>query len=237
MRPVDPGLADVARRLRGLKPAAGPFVVGVTGSVASGKSTFAEALRGEIAAWPEGPTVELVCTDGFLLPNARLDAAGLTNRKGFPETYDVEALRGALAAIRSGPADFPAYSHVTYDIDPALTRTLAPPQVLLVEGLSLQIDPSPVDALIYLHAEEALLETWFADRFLGLWAAAEHDPHSFYARFRTMGETETRAFAGMVWSAINLPNLRDHIALARPLAQLVVTKGEGHAIIGVDQHL
>ena len=236
MGPADSGLTDVARRLRALKPAAGPFVVGVTGSVASGKSTFAEALRGEVSAWPEKPMVELVCTDGFLLPNARLDAAGLTNRKGFPETYDVEALRGALTAIRSGPAEFPTYSHVTYDVDPALTRRLAPPQVLIVEGLSLQIDPSPVDALIYLHAEEALLETWFADRFMGLWAAAEHDPHSFYARFRTMGETETRAFAGMVWSAINLPNLRDHIALARPLAQLVVTKGEGHAIIGVDQH-
>ncbi|HEX7760772.1 MAG TPA: hypothetical protein VF459_14800 [Caulobacteraceae bacterium] len=232
---ADPGLADVADRLRGLRPTQAPFVVGVTGSVASGKSTLAEALKGAIAAWPEAPAVDLVCTDGFLLPNAVLDAAGLTNRKGFPETYDVAALRRALADIRAGAADFPAYSHVTYDVDPALTRTVTAPDVLIVEGLSLQIDPSPVDALIYLHAEEALLETWFADRFVGLWAAAEHDPASFYARFGGMGETEARAFAGMVWERINLPNLRDHISLARPLARLVVIKGAGHAIVGVEQ--
>lgn len=232
---ADPGLADVADRLRGLKPAEGPFVVGVTGSVASGKSTLAEALKGAIAAWSEGPAVELVCTDGFLLPNAALDAAGLTNRKGFPETYDVAALRAALADIRAGAADFPTYSHVTYDVDPALTRTVTAPDVLIVEGLSLQIDPSPVDALIYLHAEETLLETWFAERFVGLWAGAEHDPASFYARFRGMNETEVRAFAAMVWERINLPNLRDHISLARPLAHLVVIKGAGHAIVGVEQ--
>jgi len=230
----DPRLADVAARLRHRRPASGPFLVGLTGSVASGKSTFAEALRGEIAAWPEAPAVELVCTDGFLRPNAELDAAGLTNRKGFPETYDVDALRRALAAVRQGPATFPAYSHVTYDIDPALGREIAAPDILIVEGLSLQIDPSPVDALVYLHADEALLETWFADRFMGLWEAAEHDPDSFYARFRHMDAPGARAFASMVWQAINLPNLRDHISLARRLAHLVVTKGPGHAIIDVE---
>ncbi|MGA0601839.1 type I pantothenate kinase [Caulobacter sp. KR2-114] len=231
----DPRLTAVAGRLRDRRPAAGPLVVGLTGSVASGKSTFAASLQQAVAAWPERPRVELVCTDGFLRPNAELDAAGLTNRKGFPESYDVEALRGALAAVRAGPAVFPAYSHVTYDIDPALARTVDSPDVLIVEGLSLQIDPPPVDVLIYLQAEEALLETWFADRFIGLWRAAEHDPASFYARFRNMDEAGARAFAGMVWAGINLPNLREHISRARALAQLVVTKGPGHVIAAVEE--
>lgn len=231
---LDPRLAEVGARLRERRPAAGPYLIGLTGSVASGKSTFAEALRGEIAAWPDAPIVDLVCTDGFLRPNAELDAAGLTNRKGFPETYDVDGLRATLARVRQGPATFPAYSHVTYDIDPALGREIAGPDVLIVEGLSLQIDPSPVDALVYLDADEALLETWFADRFMGLWRDAEHDPASFYARFRHMDADGARTFAGMVWNAINLPNLRDHIALARDLAHLVVTKGPGHAITTVD---
>ena len=230
----DPRLAEVGARLRERRPASGPFLVGLTGSVASGKSTFAEALRAEIAAWPETPTVELVCTDGFLRPNAELDAAGLTNRKGFPESYDVDGLRATLAAVRRGLATFPAYSHVTYDIDPALGREIAAPDVLIVEGLSLQIAPSPVDTLVYLDADEALLETWFADRFMGLWRDAEHDPASFYARFRHMDAGGARAFAGMVWNAINLPNLRDHISLARDIADLVVTKGPGHAITAVE---
>ncbi|MBS0411577.1 MAG: type I pantothenate kinase [Proteobacteria bacterium] len=230
----DPRLAEVGARLRERRPAFGPFLVGLTGSVASGKSTFAEALRAEIAAWPEAPTVELACTDGFLRPNAELDAAGLTNRKGFPESYDVDGLRATLAAVRQGPATFPAYSHVTYDIDPALAREIAGPDVLIVEGLSLQLDPSPVDTLIYLDADEALLETWFADRFMGLWEGAEHDPASFYARFRHMDADGARAFAGMVWNAINLPNLRDHISTARDIADLVVTKGPGHAITAIE---
>lgn len=231
---VDPGVADVAARLRAWRPASGPLVVGLTGSVASGKSTFAVALKAAIEAWPEHPRVELVCTDGFLRPNADLDAAGLTNRKGFPESYDVDGLRAALAAIRTGAASFPAYSHVTYDIDPALARTVEPPDVLIVEGLSLQVDPSPVDALIYLDADEVLLEGWFADRFIGLWRAAEHDPASFYARFRNMDEPGARAFASMVWAGINLPNLREHISRARALARLVVIKGPGHVIAAVE---
>lgn len=231
---ADPAVADVAERLRRARAATGPLVVGLTGSVASGKSTFAEALRAAIEAWPERPRVELVCTDGFLKPNAELDAAGLTNRKGFPESYDVEGLRAALTAIRGGVARFPAYSHVTYDIDPTLARTVEPPDVLIVEGLSLQVDPTPVDVLIYLEADETLLEAWFAERFIGLWRAAEHDPSSFYARFRNMDEPGARAFASMVWAGINLPNLREHISRAKALARLVVIKGPGHVIAAVE---
>jgi type I pantothenate kinase len=226
-----PSLADVRDLLRAHRPANGPYVVAITGSVAAGKSVFAGELAADIAAWPERLSAEIVCTDGFLMDNAALEVLGLAQRKGFPESYDVEGLQAALAAIRRGPARFPAYSHVTYDIDPALTRTLDPPDVLIVEGLGLQIDHGPlIDALVYLDADESDLEAWFTERLVGLWAAAEHDPTSFYARFRHLDEAGARGFAKMVWEAINLPNLRDHIVAARDLANIVIRKGSGHAI-------
>lgn len=226
-----PSLTDVRELLRAHRPTAGPYVVAITGSVAAGKSVFAGELAADIAAWPERLGVEIVCTDGFLLDNAALEALGLTQRKGFPESYDTPGLQAALAAIRTGPARFPAYSHVTYDIDPALARTFDPPDVLIVEGLGLAMDHGVlIDALIYLDADEADLEAWFTSRFVGLWAAAEHDPASFYARFRNLDEAGVRAFAKTVWAAINLPNLRDHIVAARDLADIVIRKGPDHAI-------
>ncbi len=226
-----PSLADIRDLLRAHRPAARPYVVAVTGSVAAGKSVFAGELAADIVTWPERLGVEIVCTDGFLFDNPTLEARGLTQRKGFPESYDVEALQAALAAIRRGPTRFPAYSHVTYDIDPALARTLDPPDVLIVEGLGLQIDHGPlIDALVYLDAAEADLEAWFTERFMGLWTAAEHDPNSFYARFRNLDEARARGFAKMVWEAINLPNLRDHIIGAQPLADILIRKSPDHAI-------
>src|SRR5258706_12107926 len=125
--------------LRYRRPTAGPFIVGVTGSVASGKSTFAAALGAAIADWPEHPSVETICTDGFLLPNAALETLGLLNRKGFPETYDVAGLRRALSDIRKGPAEIPIYSHVIYDIDPPLSPTGGPPDVRLVRERGVQM--------------------------------------------------------------------------------------------------
>lgn len=230
-----PSLADVRNLLRAHRPAARPYVVAITGSVAAGKSVFAGELAADMAAWPEHPGVEIVCTDGFLMGNAALEALGLAQRKGFPESYDTAGLQAALAAIRRGPARFPAYSHVTYDIDPALARTLDPPDVLIVEGLGLAIDHGPlIDTLIYLDADEADLEAWFTERFIGLWTAAEHDPTSFYARFRNLDEAGARGFAKMVWEAINLPNLREHIVAARDLADIVIRKGPGHAIEAID---
>jgi len=223
----------VADLIRARREGRAPYLVGITGAVAAGKSTLAAELAEALAA--DGLRVEIVATDGFLMDNAALTARGALNRKGFPESYDVAAMRAALATIRTGPADFPGYSHIRYDIDPALSRRLAPPDVLIVEGLSLHAGAAALglDLLIYLDADEAVLEGWFSERFVGLWRAAEHDPTSFYARFRHMTEPETRAFAVQVWRAINLPNLREHIAGGREVADLVVRKGADHAILDV----
>jgi type I pantothenate kinase len=224
-------LANVAEVIRAEQGTRKPFIVGITGAVAAGKSTLAAALGELIATWPESPSVEVVCTDGFLMDNATLEARGLTLRKGFPESYDAESLRRTIAALRAGPADFPGYSHGTYDVDPALSRRIPPPDVLIVEGLGLQ-EPGAVglDALLYLDADEPLLETWFTERFMQFWQAAESDPSSFYARFRHMSPEEAQAFAVRVWQGINLPNLREHIVRARDQANWVVRKGPGHVI-------
>lgn len=225
-------IADIAARIAALT-GPGVTVIGVTGSVAAGKSTLCAALAGALA--PQ--RVETVSTDGFLLPNATLDARRLTLLKGTPQTYDIDALFAALAQARAGATTFPTYSHVTYDPDPALARTIDRPDLLLVEGLALSPLPDGrsardhLDALIYLDADEADLETWFLYRFMGLWHAAEHDPASFYARFRSMSEPDAEVFARGVWARINLPNLREHISLARDGADIVLRKNLDHTLM------
>jgi type I pantothenate kinase len=212
-----------------------PYILGVTGAVAAGKSTFAAQLSAGLAASRPAPVVQVVSTDGFLMANAALEARGLLNRKGFPETFDTDAMRAALAAIRKGPAEFPSYSHAIYDIDPGMARRIAPPDLLIVEGLGLHRGAADVglDALVYLDAEEADVEAWFEARFLDFWRAAETDPASFYARFRHMNEDEVKGVSQLVWRTINLPNLREHIFAAREVADLVVRKGPGHEIVAV----
>lgn len=242
--PTSDGVFAIAAQIAGLAsgrgPDDGPLVIGVTGAVASGKSTFAAQLRQTLTTGLNPPWVEIVCTDGFLMPNARLEDLGLMDQKGFPPSYDTEALHAALRAVRTGPATFPAYSHTTYDIDPALARTVNAPDILIVEGLNLHhraAEPQaadPLDLLIYLDADEALLEDWFLARFMGLYEAAEHDPASFYARFRAMGREQTQELARMVWRTVNLKNLREHVVLARDSADLVVRKGADHAIEAVE---
>jgi len=204
------------------------FVIGITGGVAAGKSTLADDLATKISTWAPGLHVEMVGTDGFLLDNATLEAAGLTLRKGRPETYDTARLAGALQAVRAGPADFPGYSHSRYDIDPALTRTLDRPDVLIVEGLGLA--GAPVDVLVYLDASDADLEAWYVKRFLGLWRAGQSDPASFYARFAAMTPAQADAFARQVWAGINLPNIREHVLPLRETANIVVRKSSDHGI-------
>jgi type I pantothenate kinase len=229
------GLADVSDLIRARMGDRKPLILGITGAVAVGKSTFAAELETAIEGWPEGPIVEVVNADGFLHPNAVLEARGLLNRKGFPETYDSAGMRAALAAIRRGPTDFPTYSHLLYDIDPALTRRLERPDVLIIEGLGLHEGAAALglDALIYLDADEAHVEAWFEERFIAFWRAAETDPTSFYARFRHMSEAEMRGFAGQVWRAINLPNLLQHIVHGRAVADILVSKGADHSILAV----
>ena len=224
----------IAAAARAFRPDAETFVVGITGSVASGKSALARSLAPALGG------AEVVGTDGFLLPNPTLAERGLEVRKGFPETYDLAALADALTQVRRGPAAFPAYSHVTYDIDPSGVRRIERPDVLVVEGLALGLDrpvaagKAPlVDCLIYIDAAEADLEAWFVARFMGLWAAAADDPASFYARFLPLGPAGAQALAGQVWTGINLPNLRQHIAPLRALADVVVVKGPDHGVTAV----
>ena len=229
-------LHQLADRIAAHRPADRALIVGITGAVAAGKSTLARELKAALTAQPKPPRVEIVGTDGFLRPNTELTEMGLLNQKGFPASYDTARLHAALFAIRTGWADFPAYSHVAYDIDPALTRTLASPDILLVEGLNLHhrttdpTGPDPLDLLIYLDADEADLWAWFLARFMGLWEAAEHDASSFYRQFRTMDRPQTEAFAHMVWTQINLKNLHEHISRAKTHADIVVRKTADHRI-------
>lgn len=225
----------VAQAIANRRPPAGPYIVGMTGSVASGKSTLALALAPLLAAG--AARVELVATDGFLLPNAILAERGLEFRKGFPETYDLAALAAALSGVRTGPVIIPGYSHSTYDLDPAAARTLSPPDILIVEGLALGLDrpsapgsSSLIDCLLFIDAAEADLEAWFVTRFMALWEAAATDPSSFYARFRDRDRAGAEALAKLVWTSINLPNLREHIAPVRAHSDLVVVKAADHAV-------
>ena len=223
-------VADVARLLAERRPKSGVFIVGVTGSVACGKTTFAAALADAMRALSPPLAVEVVCTDGFLFANATLEERGLLGRKGFPESYDVCALATVLARIRTGPVAAPGYSHRTYDLDRALERSIMPPDILIVEGLSLAAVRKSLDLFIYLDADEEHVEAWFVARFRGLCDAAKADPRSFYARFAALQPEDARAMAVAVWREINLPNLRAHIAPARGRADLVIRKGADHRI-------
>ena len=205
------------------------LVVGVTGGVACGKSTLADALAERLRARIESPRVDKINTDGFLRSNASLIAAGLLDKKGFPETYDREALVAALRQARIGPVAIPAYSHVHYDVDPAASRVIDRPDILLVEGLGLD-DVEGVDRLIYIDAAETDQEAWFVTRFLAFCRAGRQDDSSFYARFRDLDEAAAADLGAMVWRTINRPNLRDHIAPVMSKADLVVSKAADHSL-------
>ena len=234
------GIGELASRLAELRAEREGLIAGLTGSVASGKTTLADALADVL---DDTLQVETISTDGFLFPNSVLAERDLTLRKGFPETYDTRALGEALAALRTGEAAFPAYSHVTYDIDPALTRVIARPDVLILEGLGFQpLSPPPRDAhepdlLIYLDASEDDILAWFLERFVRLWNAAREDPSSFYANFLHMSEPELLAFAQSVWERINLPNLRENIAPLKERADIVLFKTRDHTVTIAEDRL
>ncbi|MRH29141.1 type I pantothenate kinase [Microbacterium sp. SYP-A9085] len=218
-----------------------PFVVGVAGSVAVGKSTIARLLRELMSRWSDTPRVEIITTDGFLYPNAELERRGLMERKGFPESYDRRALVEFLIQIKSGvpEARAPFYSHMRYDIVPDAHVTVRRPDVLIVEGLNvLQPPPTPNDVAVsdlfdfsvYVDADPAHIERWYVDRFLALRHSAFSNPSSFFRVFADLTDEDAVARALGFWTEINLPNLEENVLPTRHRASLVLRKGRDHAV-------
>ena len=217
----------MVERVRALASERKPVLVAIGGAVAVGKSTLARRLADEL----QPLRVEVVATDGFLLPNDELGRLGLLMQKGFPATYDVEALAQFLADLRAtGRGEAPVYSHATYDRVPDEVRVVEGADVVVVEGVNaLQPDvAAAVDLAVYLDAEEPLVRSWYVERFLEQIALAEEDDTSFYARFVGLDPAGRRSMATSVWEAVNLVNLTDHIAPTRANAHVVLVKGEGH---------
>ena len=222
-----------------------PFIIGMAGSVAVGKSTTARVLKELLARWPSSPKVDLVTTDGFLLPNEVLRREGLMERKGFPDSYDVGALLRFLSGIKSGRPDVraPVYSHLTYDVVPGEFVTIDRPDILIFEGLNvLQPRELPKDGnfvpfvsdffdfSIYIDAEEDLIHQWYVKRFMRLRETAFRDPESFFHRYSGLSEDAARAIAEALWKNINLKNLKENILPTRPRADLILRKGTDHLV-------
>jgi type I pantothenate kinase len=210
-----------------VRPGGPPFLVGIAGAVAVGKSTLAEALRTALSPL----VVEVVATDGFLRPNDELAASGRLMHKGFPDTYDESAITSFLLDLRAGRAGLvPVYSHETYDRVPGEVRSVEGADVVVVEGVNaLQpVVAEHLDLRVFVDADEPLVRSWYVDRFLELTVAAEGDESSFYRRFVGLDDDGRRAMATAVWEGVNLPNLTDHILGTRSAADVVLTKVEGH---------
>ena len=217
-----------------------PYIIGLTGSVASGKSTFARLLRTLLARWPDHPRVEVVTSDGFLYPNSVLEERRLMKRKGFPESYDVRRMITFLASVKAGSttAVTPIYSHFAYDIRPGQYHIVRRPDVLIFEGLNVlrtagtvtDIASDYLDVLLYLDAEEAYLEEWYVKRFLLLQKTAFQDPASYFHSYRNLSPAEASDVATNIWREINLPNLRDNILPARSRADVVLRKRIDHSL-------
>ena len=217
-----------------------PFVIGVAGSVAVGKSTIARLLRELLSRWPDTPSVELVTTDGFLLPNAELERRGLMQRKGFPESYDRRALLRFVSEVKSGVAEVhaPVYSHLVYDVVPDEHVVVKRPDVLIVEGLNVLQPPTSgrlavsdlFDFTIYVDARTADIENWYVERFLRLQRGAFADPSSYFHRYASLSEDEAIARARSIWDEINGPNLEANILPTRARASLVLRKGPDHTV-------
>ncbi len=207
-----------------------PFVVAITGSVAVGKSAAAAGLSAVLSPGPPERAVDVVGTDGFLFPNRVLAARGLSERKGFPETFDHESLLRFLAAVCSGTDEVraPVYSHTTYDVVDGAAQIVRQPAVLILEGLPFPDDH--VDLSIYLDAAEADIERWYVRRFLALCEEGRSDDASFFRHFNAYSEADAVAFARQVWDAINHVNLHEHILPTRDACDVIMEKGPDHAV-------
>jgi type I pantothenate kinase len=239
------GLFRATQRFLGAADGKTPYVIGIAGSVAVGKSTTARVLKALLSRWPNTPKVELVTTDGFLLPNAELARLGLMERKGFPESYDAAAIVRFLAKVKSGErnVEAPVYSHLVYDVVPDASVIVDRPDILIFEGLNV-LQPGRLardgraiafvsdffDFSVYLDAEEDLIREWYIQRFMRLRGTAFQDPRSFFRRYAELDEAKALEVARGLWDRINLPNLRENILPTRPRASLVLRKGASHLI-------
>ncbi|MBB3463825.1 type I pantothenate kinase [Rhizobium sp. BK377] len=222
-----------------------PFVIGIAGSVAVGKSTTARILKELLGRWPSSPKVDLVTTDGFLHPNTVLKRENLMQRKGFPESYDTGAILRFLSAIKAGLPDVkaPSYSHLVYDVLPDEYKIVDRPDILIFEGINvLQSRDLPADGKIvpmvsdffdfsiYIDAEETQIHNWYVTRFMRLRETAFRDPDSYFHRYASISEEKAVAIAEDLWANINLKNLRQNILPTRPRADLILRKGKDHLI-------
>jgi type I pantothenate kinase len=221
-----------------------PFLLGLGGSVAVGKSTAARALRELLARWPHHPRVDIVTTDGFLHPTAVLEERGLMRRKGFPESYDVRALLAFVRDLKAGKdrVTSPVYSHLVYDIVPGEATAIERPDIVIVEGLNVlqtgpALDGQPrvfvsdfFDFTIYLDAEVEHVRAWYVERFLALRHTAFKDPSSYFHRYASLSDEDAANTAGRIWAEINEPNLRQNILPTRERADLILRKGRDHAV-------
>ncbi len=221
-----------------------PFIIGIAGSVAAGKSTTARVLRKVLSLLPNKPKVELVTTDGFLYPNKILLEKGILNRKGFPESYDTKKLLNFLSSMKSGNPTFkvPVYSHLEYDILPDQVQTINNPDILIVEGINvLQVNSQKgqnnkvfvsdfFDYSIYVDALEKDIIQWYIDRFESLRATAFQDPNSYFHKYASMTLEESTEMANQIWNEINKPNLHDNILPTKYRADLILKKGSNHFV-------
>lgn len=221
-----------------------PYIIGIAGSVAVGKSTFSRVLRACLARWPDHPAVDLVTTDGFLYPNRVLEAQGLMRRKGFPESYDQRRLLRFLAEVKAGTpfVSAPLYSHLHYDIVPGAAQHIENPDILILEGLNVLQSPDSFrhasrlsvsdffDFSIYLDADAEMIEGWYVDRFLRLRETVFQNEASYFHRYALLTEAEAVRTASDIWRGINLPNLIDNIQPTRERAHLILEKDESHAV-------